>query len=499
MFSFSSSRRAAVVPVASRKEEPAKVVPALHTPVPAPPRIPLVQNVSSSSCSSSSLSRPHVSFRSRLPALGPVPAPHPYITTPVLNSNPSDISPSSIDDVLRSRPGVGRVVKARKPRLAKGSHYAKSSLRPENVPAQMRIAHWLTEWSLSQLDEMRRELPPASIRKVNEVLVESWAESTRKTQGAALLRFMEHCDELEVPECDRMPASSYLLSSFAASHAGKVSESCIDGWLSSLHAWHTINNAPWNGGSAFVTQVKKGAAKMAPPPRPPRMPVTIGHMSALQSRLDMSRPFDAAVWAVATCAFWGSCRLGELTTEFENYVDPKKSVTRVSYNSASSLGPIVGGSVSFRIPWTKTTRNEGATLSIVGPDSLSPFHAMNNHLGLTADAPPDSHLFSYPDADGAWHPMVKDKFMERCNEIWLEAGLEELDGHAFRIGGATELLMGGVPPHVVAMNGRWKSLAFLTYWRNVSEIIVNSFSSCYDTSRIDAITKAINSFCSAPV
>lgn len=55
-----------------------------------------------------------------------------------------------------------------------------------------------------------------------------------------------------------------------------------------------------------------------------------------------------------------------------------------------------------------------------------------------------------------------------------------LVGHCFRIGGATELLLRGVHPDVVAAQGRWKSRAFLEYWRRIESIlpifIVDSFS-----------------------
>jgi hypothetical protein len=46
-----------------------------------------------------------------------------------------------------------------------------------------------------------------------------------------------------------------------------------------------------------------------------------------------------------------------------------------------------------------------------------------------------------------------------------------MPGHAFRIGGATELLLEGVHPDVVATQGRWKSRAFLEYWRQIESIL----------------------------
>ncbi|KAF6744316.1 hypothetical protein DFP72DRAFT_1052206 [Ephemerocybe angulata] len=368
---FSTPYYPAVVSVASREEEQRKRALARRASDSAPPRTSLAHSshVSASSSHASLLSSTSITATDSV--------------TDSCNHDPP-LSLSSASDVLTSRPSVGRTVIARGPRLAKDSHFIKSTLRPENVPAHMRIAHWITPWSLRQLDDMRLELPASAIRKVNEVLIQSWSQSTRTTQGAALLRFTEHCDELGISEDARMPASSYLLASFVAKHAGSVSESSIDGWMASLHAWHTVNNAPWKGDSKFVSQVKKGAVKLAPPPKPPRKPVTLEYMKVLQRGLNMFDPFDAAVWAVGTCAFWGCCRLGELTVEFDGFVDPKLSVL----------------------------------------------------------------------SEGVWHPMTKSKFLDRCNDIWTSAGLEELDGHAFRIGGSTELLLGGVPPHVVAMVGR---------------------------------------------
>jgi hypothetical protein len=69
-----------------------------------------------------------------------------------------------------------------------------------------------------------------------------------------------------------------------------------------------------------------------------------------------------------------------------------------------------------------------------------------------------------------------------------------IHGHSFRIGGATELLLGGIPSHVVASIGRWKSMAFLLYWRKVSKVVANSFSSSYDPKRFLAIERSFDKF-----
>ncbi|KAG1818951.1 hypothetical protein EV424DRAFT_1323539, partial [Suillus variegatus] len=51
------------------------------------------------------------------------------------------------------------------------------------------------------------------------------------------------------------------------------------------------------------------------------------------------------------------------------------------------------------------------------------------------------------------------------------AGHSTMPGHAFRIGGATELLFEGVHPDIVATQGRCKSRAFLDYWRQIESIL----------------------------
>ncbi|KIO02637.1 hypothetical protein M404DRAFT_147590 [Pisolithus tinctorius Marx 270] len=54
-------------------------------------------------------------------------------------------------------------------------------------------------------------------------------------------------------------------------------------------------------------------------------------------------------------------------------------------------------------------------------------------------------------------------FLQRCNQVWVSAGYPDMLGHAFRIGGVSELLLQGVPPDVVTTQGQWKSQAFLEY------------------------------------
>jgi hypothetical protein len=54
----------------------------------------------------------------------------------------------------------------------------------------------------------------------------------------------------------------------------------------------------------------------------------------------------------------------------------------------------------------------------------------------------------------SWASLTKIWFLSRCNDIWVAAGDPTMSGYAFRIGGATKLLLEGVHPDIVATQRR---------------------------------------------
>ena len=67
-------------------------------------------------------------------------------------------------------------------------------------------------------------------------------------------------------------------------------------------------------------------------------------------------------------------------------------------------------------------------------------------------------------------------------------------GHSFRIGGAVELLLAGVPPEIVAATGGWTSLAFLLYWRRMEEILLMSTSKAYNKTQVNHLAVIFEQF-----
>ncbi|KAI0308965.1 hypothetical protein OF83DRAFT_1072743 [Amylostereum chailletii] len=128
--------------------------------------------------------------------------------------------------------------------------------------------------------------------------------------------------------------------------------------------------------------------------------------------------------------------------------------------------------LTLHIPFDKVKKERGADISISDlPVVSSPFRALKYYLCVNASVPATASLFSFAHGTGS-KMLTKDLFMARCAEIWAEAGLPVVKtGHSFRIGGATDLLLRGTPPSVVAKQGRWESDAFLLYWRRVQSVL----------------------------
>ncbi len=149
----------------------------------------------------------------------------------------------------------------------------------------------------------------------------------------------------------------------------------------------------------------------------------------------------------------------------------------------------------FHVPWTKTTKAAGADVILTeNSDPTTPALAVEHHLTANATVPEHAPLFSFETADGGWAPMTRTWFLDRVNEVWGQADMEKLTGHCFRIGGATELLLRGNNPDIVATLGSWKSRAFLEYWRKIESIIPLFISKSFDTSRVRLVANSIADF-----
>ncbi|KIK52990.1 hypothetical protein GYMLUDRAFT_179485, partial [Collybiopsis luxurians FD-317 M1] len=370
------------------------------------------------------------------------------------------------------------------------------------VRAQDRLHAWLTPYAISKCNDRAKEYPPDIIELGEKAMITALADSTLSSYAASILHFNQFCDNMGISEDKHMPADDQLIISFIGCYMGEVSGSCVKNWLSGLRAWHNYHEAPWPSDSRRIRFARAGARIAgAHNRRPARNPITLFHILALFFALDFSIPFHCAIWAVACTAFWGCQRLGELTVPSSQHFDLKYHVTCSTHITQSFHPDNSPKALSFLIPWTKTTKDKGATVVATAQNGIlatfCPFHALSRHLEANANIPDNFSFFGYIDEHGKPQHMVKSTFLAFCDKIWKAAKLEHVHGHSFRISGAVELLIAGVPPEVVAAIGGWTSMAFLIYWRCFQDIIPAHVFKAYSPNQLDRLKQTLDDFCKA--
>lgn len=305
---------------------------------------------------------------------------------------------------------------------------------------------------------------PSSFHKsIDNALSKAWADSTIKNYSHSIKTFLEFCKKHHIPPEQTFPSSDYLVCAFIADQLETVSPSTIKNYISGICAWHIRN------GYAFSRSDRLNLLARASRPlankKPPRPPVTIEMLLALGNNLKLTDPFDICVLACAACAFWGLARLGEFlptTYKFNRNPAPFPTPQSITQNGKDSL--------KLRLPWTKVKKWSGEDIYLTIQDNASdPVVALQRHLAIN-NIPDTTILFSYKDVYG-FSPLLKQQFLDRCNEIWTSCGLNRTSGHSFRIGGTSHLLLCGVHPDIIKKSGRWSSDSFLRYWRNLDTVI----------------------------
>nr|GAT47473.1 DNA breaking-rejoining enzyme [Mycena chlorophos] len=347
------------------------------------------------------------------------------------------------------------------------------------VPAPMRFLAWITPYGLSNIAN-HIYLPAADQAKARAAILNSLKDSSLSTYAAGPKRFTQYCDRAGIPEELRMPAEPFLLACFLADSIGKHGLSSAKNWLNGVAFWHHVNFAPWSGSDVCVKKVLRAVDKDKKFVRPPRGPILAEHMRCLRSNLDLSSPRDAAFWSLATSAFYGCRRLGELTVPSVKAFDKRYHASRTAPISSSSLDG--RDFLSIHLPWSKSTREAGVSLILTSThDDLCPVWAWHNHTRVNHSPSADTPLFAYRDA-ASWKPIVKTSFLSFISNLFRTAKLEQVFGHSFRVGGTLFWLSLGLEPEMVMKIGGWSSNCFLIYWRKLESVLPPAISRALDKS-----------------
>ena len=182
-----------------------------------------------------------------------------------------------------------------------------------------------------------------------------------------------------------------------------VSVTVVKKYLSAIWAWHIIQGWPpplseedhdcigWSLHS--LENIQKNCK------RPIHSPITLNMLWALQASLNINEPFDACIWAMALCAFWGMMRFGEVAVTTRSTFNKDKHLT----HKDAHFGFNQDGKpyACLDLPSAKTAKpGEIQSIFLIPQEGLCPLDALQN-LARVVPVGPDDPLFF-------WVPQVEE-------------------------------------------------------------------------------------------
>ena len=252
----------------------------------------------------------------------------------------------------------------------------------------------------------------------------------------------------------------HLLAYIAIIHKS-INPSTLLSYLSALNDKHASMGFNWNPVRYNPSTLRTlNLIKRAYVHRPTKKAeiITRSHLFTISS-YKFPDEFETLLFrAIAFIAFYGLARLGELVQSSSNPTNNTLYIDNIAIHSDANPPCVL-----IQLPIAKTRNSAFPDILVIHQtfDELCPTRIISTYikarlsLNLNAD---QRYLFSHKDGSLA----NKRWFLQKLNEIFPQ---KRLSGHGFRAGGTTELILRGLPPHIVQLAGRWSSDTFEEYIR----------------------------------
>ena len=349
------------------------------------------------------------------------------------------------------------------------SHLAKlhgGSLPHRHARFQPYITHIPSQKTLHSRNSKVPDLPPTILDKIKDTQEAAVNITTQKKDASRLREFLSFCDGLGIKAHNALPAREDVLLAWASSFARRLAGKTVGAKLLAIRKEHERRGLMWFGGDR-LRRILKGVEELRPPSsfRSKRAPVTISMLEDLNKGFDKSSGLDICIRAICLLSFFSQLRSGEILPPSQNLKNFNAHRHATFAHIAESTAD--NGACNLHLPWSKTEKARGDDVWIPRQEApLDPIHAIHKHFirnRLDINHP----IAAYRDAHGNIATLTRSKFVRRINKILkgTKKGYPRITGHCFRIGGTTFYLVSGVPPDMVKKFGRWRSQAFLEYWR----------------------------------
>lgn len=304
------------------------------------------------------------------------------------------------------------------------------SLRPP-VPTGECLEKWQPAFTISST------IPSHILLKQKKVAIAAYAPSTRNTYGTGLLKYHSFCDIIALPEINRTPCTTTIISGFITYLSGNYSKSAITSFIAGVKVWHAVNSITFDIDDKIVSTLLRGAARLQPPPQSCRLPLTLIELEQILQNVNLENPEQVAFAACLTTTFFCCARLGEFTVLNVKSFNPKKHITisNVSFQHDRYFNKVT----AFTIPHTKVSITGETVFWAKQKLTVDPQTFFFLYLKMN-EPRPHEHLFSFKTYNKKI-PMTRSIFLRNLNMASTKAKVQIHSGHSIRIGATLEYLL----------------------------------------------------------
>lgn len=280
-------------------------------------------------------------------------------------------------------------------------------------------------------------------------------------------RFHQFCKKFNVTS--PFPLSERILCCVSAYLADQgLAPQTIKSYLSALRSMQISLGLPDPRDQSSMPILKRvqagiSRARLATNAQPRvRLPITARTLTGIHHHLfTAEHPDRLVVWAIASTAFFGFFRLGELLPESAGAPHP------LSWGDVAVDSHTHPQMIQIHLKRSKCDQFGVGSDIVVGRTGTTtcPVTALLQYIAVRGDRPGPFFL------DKSGSPVIKAWFVGHIRTALRALGLPQGDfaGHSFRIGAATTAALMGVEDSAIQTLGRWQSSAFLQYIRTPKE------------------------------
>ena len=260
-----------------------------------------------------------------------------------------------------------------------------------------------------------------------------------------------------------VPADTTTLCRYVCFLAKKLKYNSLKQYLNYVRLLHSECGFPNPLENNFkLSQTLKGIRRCFGDAVTQKIPVTPDMLKEILQKLDLTKCFDAAVWAICLTMFYGLLRRSNVMVPSHAKFDGSKHLRRQDIL-------FFPWGILIHIRWSKVIQYKSRTFDVPLPrlpdNILCPVKALCNYLRLSSGAPASGPAFICR-SNFEWKVISAELFIRRVRECLTSCNPSEIGCHSFRRGCTSLCHAAGFNDTSIKLMGDWASNCFTSYIDN---------------------------------